>query len=132
MIKKTIFFLSLLLFSISTEASMNVSIKSLAINSMAVQDLSCQIPSGGMPELFKIVGLLSSFKSKLDVCVSELSGIKTKWSFSGGKIKSVKAFDSKTLKNNTCIEKTLSGKAFVDTGDCEAILFLGKEKNNSN
>lgn len=112
------------------EASMGVSVQNITLNNLAMENFSCQMPSGGVSELVKIGNILSNFKSRLDVCVPELTGVKTKWSFSGGTIKSAKALDPKTLKNNICIEKALVGKEFPDSGDCEAVLYLGKEKTS--
>lgn len=127
MIKKLFFLLGGFLLCSSAQASMTVSVESLTLNNMAIQNLSCQISSGGMAELLRIAGALSKLKEKLDVCASELAGFKTSWTFAGGKVKAAKVYDEKTLKNNSCIEKALIGKEFADSGSCEALIFLGKE-----
>ncbi len=127
MVKKIIFFLGIVFACSSAQASMTVSVESLTLNNMALQNLSCQVSSGGMAELLKIADALTKLKEKLDVCAPELAGYKTSWLFTNGKVKSVKSFEEKSLKNNSCIEKTLLGKEFPDSGSCSALLFLGKE-----
>jgi TPR repeat protein len=109
-------------------ANANLSVGSMDVNGMTIQDLQCRM-SGGGGGLFgsmALVATLADKKKALDKCAPKGAAPIVRWDFEGGKTKVVNV-DDPSAQVAACIEKVMKKVPATMEAQCRATLLVGNK-----
>jgi hypothetical protein len=106
-------------------AGANLSVGSMSVNDMTVNDLECRLDSMGFMAAMQLVASIAAQKKAMDKCAPKGDAPKVKWTFSGGKAKQVEVEGAASIKIEKCVAIAAGKMASDMDGECAAYFLIG-------
>jgi TPR repeat protein len=108
-------------------AGANLTVGSMSVNGMTVNDLECRLASMGFMAAMQLVGSIAAQKKAMDRCAPKGAAPYVKWTFSGGKAQAVEVTGANDTKLEKCVAKAAAKMESAMDGECGAYFLVGAE-----
>ncbi len=107
------------------EAGTALTITSLSVDGLQVEDLRCTMREGGLLAAAELVAGLAAQRDALDACAPAGAAPRVTWSFGGGAVTAVEAKGSGSDAVDACVAGVFKQVRPSLSGRCSAVVHVG-------
>lgn len=119
-------FPNLLLLIGAAVAGTNLSIEELSVNGVEMQQLRCDLSSGGFFAGAAVVGSFAEQKAAIDACAPQGAAARLKWTWNPAEPVKLEVVHSSTASINRCLVDALQKISPSVQGACTGVLLIGE------